>query len=152
MTAPESGNENDASQRLQAVSAELKELEVLIRTGNIDARVLHEFRESVDHVRTTAWAIQQWILLVEHHKDQYSVLPMLTLERVKRAAQLTHDLSLDLDSTDVSVDTPGLEGLFAGVRGLYTRLQPLFKTRISEFQRRVLPLQLSWGNRCRVEP
>ncbi len=127
MTAPQSGNHNEASVRLQAVAAELKELEVLIRTENIDARVLHEFRESVDHIRTTAWAIQQWIELGEHHKDQYSVLPMLALERVKRAAQITHDLSLDLDSAEVSLDTPGLEGLFAGVRGLYSRLQPLFK-------------------------
>jgi hypothetical protein len=127
MDAPESGHKSDASQRLEAVTTQLRELELLIRSGNIDARVLHEFRESVDHVRTTAWAIQQWIELGEHHKDQYSVLPLLTLERVKRAAQITHDLSLDLDSTDVSFETPGLESLFCSVRGLYARLSPLFK-------------------------
>ncbi len=127
MDAPPSGHKVDASKRLAAITAELKELEQLIRTGNIDARVLQDFRESVDHVRTTAWAIQQWIELGEHHKDQYSVLPMLTLERVKRAAQITHDLSLDLDCTDVRFETPGLEGLFYAVRGLYARLSPLFK-------------------------
>ena len=127
MDAPQSGTQNDSTTRLQAVTAELKELELLIRTGEIDPRVLHEFRESVDHVRTTAWAIQQWIELGRHKQDPYSVLPMLSLERVKRAAQITHDLSLDLDSTEVGVETPGLEGLFAGVRGLYTRLLPLFK-------------------------
>ena len=127
MDAPQGNNKIDASQRLEVVTAELRELEQLIRSGNIDARVLQDFRESVDHVRTTAWAIQQWIALGEHHKDQYSVLPMLTLERVKRAAQITHDLSLDLDSTDVSFETPGLEGLFCSVRGLFTRLSPLFK-------------------------
>jgi hypothetical protein len=117
----------EVTERLQVLSAELKEIDLLIRTGEIDPRVLHEFRESVDHVRTTAWAVQQWIELGEHHRDQYSVLPMLSLERVKRAAQLAHDLSLDLDSTDVSVETPGLEVLFASVRGLFTRLSPLFK-------------------------
>jgi hypothetical protein len=127
MDASESGHKNDASQRLEAVTAALRDLEQLIRSGNIDARVLHEFRESVDHVRTTAWAIQQWIALGEDHKDQYTVLPLLTLERVKRAAQITHDLSLDLDSTDVSFDTPGLESLFCAVRGLHARLSPLFK-------------------------
>ncbi len=127
MTAPESGHQDEASVRLQVVTAELKELEILIRKGNIDARVLREFRESVDHVRTTAWAIQQWIELGEHKQDQYSVLPMLTLERVKRAAQIAHDLSLDLDSTDVTFETPGLEGLFGAIRGLYLRLNPLFK-------------------------
>ena len=127
MDAPQCTDNNDASQRLEAVTAALRELDHLIRSGNIDARVLQDFRESVDHVRTTAWAIQQWIELGERHKDQYSVLPMLTLERVKRAAQITHDLSLDLDCADVSIETPGLEGLFGAVRGLYTRLSPLFK-------------------------
>ncbi len=128
MNSPESGYKDEASNRLEAATAELKEVELVIRSGNIDARVLREFRESVDHVRTTAWAIQQWIELGQHKQDQYSVLPMLTLERVKRAAQITHDLALDLDSTDVSIETPGLEGLFGAVRGLYTRLAPLFKT------------------------
>jgi hypothetical protein len=127
MNVIELAYQDEATRRLAAVTAELKDLEQLIRTASVDPRVLHEFRESVDHVRTTAWAIQQWIELGEHHKDQYSVLPMLTLERVKRAAQLTHDLALDLDSTDVSIETPGLEGLFGAVRGLYTRLSPLFK-------------------------
>jgi hypothetical protein len=127
MNAMEAAHQDEATSRLAAVTAELKELEQLIRTEKIDPRVLQEFRESVDHVRTTAWAIQQWIELGEHHKDQYSVLPMLTLERVKRAAQLAHDLALDMDSTDVSVETPGLEGLFGAVRGLYSRLSPLFK-------------------------
>jgi hypothetical protein len=55
------------------------------------------------------------------------VLPLLTLERVRRAAQLTRDLSLDLDATDVSVETPGLEVLYSNVRGLYDRLHPLFR-------------------------
>ena len=131
MATPEyTSKKEEATARLQSVTAELKDLEQLIRTGDIDARVLQDFRESVDHVRTTAWAVQQWIELGDHHRDQYSILPMLSLERVKRAAQLAHDLSLDLDSADVSIDTPGLEGLFASVRGLFTRLNPLFKKQI----------------------
>ena len=127
MNAMEAAHSDPATNRLAEVTAELKELEQLIRIEKVDPRVLEDFRESVDHVRTTAWAIQQWIELGEHHKDQYSVLPMLTLERVKRATLLAHDLALDMDSTDVSVETPGLEGLFGAIRGLYSRLKPLFK-------------------------
>jgi hypothetical protein len=111
---------------LEAVSAELKALEPLIRSGEIDGRVLREFREGVDYVRNTAWAIEQWIALRKHKQDPYSVLPMLTLERVRRGTQITHDLSLDLDSTDVTFETPGLEGLFGAVQGLYEKLAHLF--------------------------
>jgi hypothetical protein len=131
MATPDfASKKEEASERLESVTAELKELDLLIRTGDIDPRVLHEFRESVDHVRTTAWAVQQWIELGDHKRDPYAVLPMLSLERVKRATQLAHDLSLDLDSTEVSFETPGLESLFASVRGLFTRLSPLFKNQI----------------------
>jgi hypothetical protein len=119
--------QDEAGVRLQRVTTELRELEQIIRTGHIDPRVLQEFRESVDHVRTTAWAIQQWIALRDGRKDPYSVLPMLTLERVKRAIQLAHDLSLDLDAADLSLDTPGLKGLINAIRGLHQRLSPLFK-------------------------
>lgn len=126
MEPGESGAPDTVTQRLEAVSAELKDLEPLIRKGEIDARVLREFREAVDYVRNTAWAIEQWIALRKHKQDPYSVLPMLTLERVRRGTQITHDLSLDLDSTDVSFETPGLEGLFGAVQGLYEKLAHLF--------------------------
>jgi hypothetical protein len=127
MDTGSSGIEQTVSARLEKVAAELKELEPLVRSGDIDARVLREFRESVDFIRTTPWAVEQFIALRDKHQDPYSVLPLLTLERVRRAAQLTRDLSLDLDSTDVSVETPGLEVLYSNARGLYDRLHPLFR-------------------------
>jgi hypothetical protein len=126
MDSGESGAGSTVTQRLEAVSAELKDLEPLIRTGEMDARVLREFREAVDYVRNTAWAIEQWISLRDRKQDPYSVLPMLTLERVRRGTQIAHDLSLDLDSTDVSFETPGLEGLFGAVQGLYKKLAHLY--------------------------
>jgi len=126
MEPGESGAPDQVTQRLQAVSAELKELEPLIRSGEMDGRVLREFREAVDYVRNTAWAIEQWIALREHKQDPYSVLPMLTLERVRRGTQIAHDLSLDLDTADVSFETPGLEGLFGAVQGLHAKLAHLF--------------------------
>ena len=127
MDAGESGAQDKVTQRLEAVSAELKDLEPLIRTGEIDARVLREFREAVDYVRNSAWAIEQWIALREHKQDPYSVLPMLTLERVRRGTQIANDLTLDLDSTDISFDTPGLEGLLGAVQGLHEKLAHLLR-------------------------
>jgi hypothetical protein len=126
MEPGETGAPNKVTQRLEAVAAELKDLEPLIRTGEMDGRVLREFRESVDYVRNSAWAIEQWIALRERKQDPYSVLPMLTLERVRRGTQIANDLTLDLDSTDITFDTPGLEGLFGAVQGLYEKLAHVF--------------------------
>jgi len=44
--------------QLRNVTAELFKIEAAIRSGNsIDTRILTEFRDAVDHVRKTAWAV-----------------------------------------------------------------------------------------------
>lgn len=124
---PEPTAEEGLSARLQKMSSELRELEQTMKSGDIEPRVLREFRDSVDHVRQTAWAVQQWIELQTKRGDAYSVLSLLTVERIRRATQLSSDLSIDLDATEVTFETEGLSKLFEAVRGLYERLARLFK-------------------------
>ena len=108
--------------RLQRVGNELLELDQAIRSGDIDVRLLEGFRQAIDHVRETTWAVQQWIELRAQDKDAYSVLPRLTVERIRRATQLNNDLALDLDATEITMETEGIENLRQSVRGLYKRL------------------------------
>lgn len=113
--------------RLQKVSAELHALNEAIKAGGIDGRILREFREAVDHIRLTAWSVQQWLDLQAKRGDVYSVLSLLTTERIRRATQLSSDLSLDLDATEVTFETEGLDKLYTAVEGLFARLARLFK-------------------------
>jgi hypothetical protein len=126
------GNEarhTTVTERLKSATAELIELEELVKSGNLDSRVLNEFRDAVDLVRCTAWAVQQWIGLQEKAGgDPYSLLPILSAQRVKRATQLTRDLTIDLESVEVGLETPGLKELFQAVDGLHERLAPLCRT------------------------
>jgi len=115
------------SMRLQAATIELNELQQLIRSGDFDGHLLRDFRGAVDNVRTTAWAVQQWIPLREQGGDAYSVLPLLSAERVRRATQLATDLLLDLDTVEVGIETQGLRDLFEVVNSLHPRLASLFK-------------------------
>jgi len=107
--------------RLQKATSEIFELEKLMKSGTIDPRVLNEFRDAVDQVRGTAWAVQQWIGLQESN-DPYALLPALSAQRVRRATQLTKDLTIDLESVDVGLETPGLQQLFQAVDALHERL------------------------------
>lgn len=116
--------------RLQSVIGTLTELEQAIKTGDVDARVLMEFRQAVDAIRGTAWAVQQWIGLKEQSGDPYSVIPILAAQRVLRATQLCHDLVVDLESVDVSIDTPGLHQLYTAASRLQERMAPLFRSKI----------------------
>ena len=131
MTVPESETNSSSSpitSRLESATGELHELEQLVKSGNLDARVLSEFRNAVDHIRNTTWAVQKWIgLSGESGGDPFSVLPIMSAERVKRATQICTDLSLDLQTVDVGIDTPGITGLYNAVEDLQRRLGALVK-------------------------
>src|SRR5579859_456549 len=62
--------------QLKKTSAELLQLEHAIRTGGIDQRILMDFRDAVDHVRKTAWAVQEWQERQIQHHDPHTVIPL----------------------------------------------------------------------------
>jgi hypothetical protein len=115
------------SERLRAATNELQELQQLVVSGDSSPRILSEFRTAVDSVRQTAWAVQQWTELKHQNRDPYTVLGILSEERVRRATQIAKDLSLDLESLELDLKTEGLTDLFGAIEGLYERLMPLCK-------------------------
>jgi len=102
-----------------------------IRSGGMDPRVLREFRDAVDYVRKTAWALQELQERQAHQRDTATVRSLLTDERVRRATQLSKALASDLDSHDVTGGTAGAAELFRAIEGLNQRLAGLFKIRES---------------------
>jgi hypothetical protein len=121
------GRERSVSERLRAATDELQKLEQLVVSGDCSPRVLSEFRGAVDSIRQTAWAVQQWTELQSQNRDPYTVLGLLSEERVRRATQLARDLRIDLESLELGVETEGLDKLFHATKGLYERLVPLFR-------------------------
>ena len=118
--------EGNLSSRLEQARKDMQELAEAIKAGEIDPRVLREFRQSVDHLRLTAWAVQQWLELQAQNRDAYSVLPLLTGERIRRATTLNRDLTDELDAMEITYGTEGLKELFDSVNELLQRLGPLF--------------------------
>src|ERR1700732_675036 len=118
------GSARSVSERLKAATDELQKLEQLVVSGDCAPRVLTEFRGAVDSIRQTAWAVQQWTELQSQNRDPYTVLGLLSEERVRRAAQLSRDLTIDLQSLEIGVETQGLEKLFQATKGLYGLLTP----------------------------
>lgn len=115
--------------RLKMAIDNLLKLEEAIRSGGMDTRVLREFRDAVDHVRKTAWALQELQERQIHQRDTATVRSLLTEERVRRATQISKVLASDFDSREVTDGTTGAADLFRAIEGLYQRLASLFKIR-----------------------
>jgi len=122
-----STNVKSIAERLLASTTELQELEKLVLSGDFSPRVLSEFRSAVDNIRQTAWAVQNWIGLKEQKRDPYSVLTVLSEERVRRATQIARDLTVDLQSLEVGLETEGLAELLRAVESLRECLARLFR-------------------------
>lgn len=98
--------------RLKKAIDDLLKLEKAIRPGGMDPRVLREFRDAVDYVGKTAWALQELEERHSHQRDTATVRSLLTEERVWRATLLSKALASDLDSHEVTDGTAGLPIFF----------------------------------------
>ncbi len=115
--------------QLRKTSAELVKIEHAIKSGGVAPRILTEFRDAVDYVRKTAWAVQEWQERQLHHHDPHTVLPLLTAERIRRATQLSKAITTDMATHEVTRETTGIDEFFRAVETLYQRVADLFRDR-----------------------
>jgi hypothetical protein len=115
--------------QLKKTSAELVKIEQAIKSGAVEPRILTEFRDAVDYVRKTAWAVQEWQERQLQHHDPQTVLPLLTAERIRRATQLNKAITADLAAHEVTRETTGIDEFFRAVETLYQRVADLFRDR-----------------------
>src|SRR5260370_38936989 len=84
--------------RLKRAIDDLQKLENAIRSGGMDPRVLREFRDAVDYVRKTAWALQELQERQAHQRDTATVRSLLSEDCIRIGDQLCKTLASHLDS------------------------------------------------------
>ena len=110
------------SYRLQRTSSELMRLDQVLRDGKIDLRVLRDFRDAVDYVRKTAWAVHEWHDRQLKHRDTATVLPLLTRERIRRANKLCNDVTQELENGNLTEHMTEVQELEQTIRRLLNLL------------------------------
>ncbi len=110
------------SLQLKKACADLVKLEYDMRSGPIDQRVLGEFRDAVDNVRKTAWAVQEWQERQSRRQDPHTVLPLLTAERIRRATQLCDAITAASAAHELARETVGIDEFFRAVERVHQSL------------------------------
>lgn len=98
--------------QVKKTSIELQKLEKSLRSEGIDLRLLNEFRDAVDYVRTSALAVQQLRESQLHGRGDAHVMSELINQRIRRTTNICLELLADLDSGKVNRDAPGLDELY----------------------------------------
>jgi hypothetical protein len=111
--------------QLRRTTGELLKLEDGMKSGDIDPYVLREFRDAVDYIRKTAWAVQEWQERRVQKRDTATVIPLLVMERIRRGTQLYEALTADLKSHAIRPDAAEIEDLFHAIERLYEELKHL---------------------------
>lgn len=115
--------------QLRKTSAQLAQIGEVIKTGGVEPRILREFRDAVDYVRKTAWAVQEWQERQLKQHDPQTVIPLITAERIRRVTQLIQAILADLAAREVNRDTAGTAELFRAAESLHQRIGELFAER-----------------------
>lgn len=109
--------------RLKKAAGDLRNLEEDLKAGGADPQVLRDFRDAVDYVRKTAWAVHEWQERQYRHKDAATVLSLLATERVRRATQLTEAVVADLGAQKLTSDTPGMRDFIKAIERISEQLK-----------------------------
>jgi hypothetical protein len=115
--------------QVKKTSVELQKLEKSLQSEGIDFRMLNEFRDTVESLRTTALAVQQLREYQLKGKDEGEIIAMLVADRVRRATTLCHELVADIDAGKLTRETKELDELYDSLEQACDRLRHLLKAR-----------------------
>ena len=108
--------------RLEQAISELQGLNELLFSGDLDPRILTDFRDAVNRVRNAAWAARQYVARKETDQGSRSVLSFLVGERIRVTYQLCQAISDDLKRTDIEFQAGSLVHLHEIVKALTEQL------------------------------
>jgi hypothetical protein len=111
--------------RLQNATSELRQVESLLASADLDARLLADFRDAVNRIRTTAWATQQYAESRDSQSDPTSVLSLLAGERIRAAYQLCRAIQQDLEKPELRFQPGQLLQLHAAAQDLVKQLSKI---------------------------
>jgi hypothetical protein len=115
--------------QVKKASVELQKLEDSLRSEGIDLRLLNEFRDAVDYIRTAAVVVQQLREHQMHGRGDDDVVTLLTSERIRRATNLSLEVVTDADAGRITPESKGLEELYRSLEQACDRLRHVLKSR-----------------------
>jgi len=113
------------AQKIMRAIGDLNELEQNLVKDRVDPRLIAQLHDAVEHLRQTAWTVQQWVDLNSGGGDPFDVLPQLEAERMHMLGKLAHNVTADIDAISINRYTLGISDLYEKIQQLHRRLRKM---------------------------
>lgn len=111
---------------------ELQNLEKALQSEDMDLRLVKEYRDAADYIRTAAETLQQLRECQFRGVYNSELLSVLATDRVRRTTKLCLDVVADLDSSRVKVESQEVEELYLALEHLHERFKQLGKAQATD--------------------
>ncbi len=113
--------------QVKQTAVELQKLEESLRSQGIDLRLLKEFRDAVEYIRTAATVAQQLRELQLQGQADTEILTLIAAERARRATNLCLEVASDMDASAAGPDAKGMHESYRALQQACDRLRNLLK-------------------------
>jgi hypothetical protein len=120
------------SMQVKKAGVELAKLEKMLQSEGIDLRLLREYRDAVDCVRTAALAVRELRERQLDGRDDGDVALSLAAIRIRRSTNICLELIADLDAGKIGPESNGVEELQRALDQTRTRVNNLLKRKVPE--------------------
>ncbi len=110
---------------------ELQNLEKLLQCEDIDLRLVKEYRDAVDYIRTAAGTLQQLRECQFGGVDGGELLSALATDRIRRTINLCVEVVADLDAGRLKNESKGVDELYRTIEDLHDRIRQVGKARVT---------------------
>src|SRR5579863_3822240 len=110
---------------------ELQNLEKLLQSEDIDLRLVREYRDAVDYIRTAADTLQQLRECQFGGLDDGVLLSAQAADRIRRTINLCLEVIADLDAGRLKDESKGVDELYRAIEDLHTRIRQVGKARVT---------------------
>jgi len=110
---------------------ELQNLEKLLQCEDIDLRLVKEYRDAVDCIRTAAGTLEQLREGRFRGLDGGELLSTLATDRIRRTINLCVEVLADLDAGRLKSESTGVDDLYRTIEDLHDRIRRAGKARVT---------------------
>ena len=112
-------------EQVQQLRNALGEIEKPLAGGDVPLAVLEDFKMAIDHTRMTLWAI-----FSTPQTDPYEATATIVRLRQKRTVEMCRQIILDINSSEITVESSELKPLHAALQDTLDRIERLYHPRV----------------------